>query len=108
MKLYLFLVMFCFYGVVYIRGSTSLHWRLANRNVSSGLIESCEERKHKHCSKLVIHNLRHSDTGFYTCSYQKSSNHKVSTYVFVKGKIKNTFFIIIFYHRPRDCSKIFP
>ncbi|KAK7141377.1 hypothetical protein R3I93_015509 [Phoxinus phoxinus] len=66
------------------RGSTSLHWRLANRNVSSVLIESCEERMHKHCSKLVIHNLRHTDTGFYTCSYQKSSGHEVSTYVFVK------------------------
>lgn len=91
MKLSLLLVMFCLYGVTYIRGSTSLHWRLADRNVSLVHIESCEERMHKHCSKLVIHNLRHSDTGFYTCSYQKSSNHEVSTYVFVKGKIKNTY-----------------
>ncbi|KAK9963109.1 hypothetical protein ABG768_006328 [Culter alburnus] len=66
------------------RGSTSLHWRLANRNVSSVHIESCEERMHRHCSKLVIHNLTHSDTGFYRCSHKKSSVHEVSTYVFVK------------------------
>uniref|UniRef100_A0A671MA41 receptor protein-tyrosine kinase n=1 Tax=Sinocyclocheilus anshuiensis TaxID=1608454 RepID=A0A671MA41_9TELE len=66
------------------RGSTSLHWKLANRDVSSVRIEPCEERMHKHCSKLVIHDLMHNDTGFYTCSHQKSSNHEVSTYVFVK------------------------
>ncbi len=77
--------MFCLYGVTYTRGSTSLRWKLANRDVSSVRIETCEERKH--CSKLVIHNLMHNDTGFYTCSHQKSSNHEVSTYVFVKGKI---------------------
>uniref|UniRef100_A0A671R0J9 receptor protein-tyrosine kinase n=1 Tax=Sinocyclocheilus anshuiensis TaxID=1608454 RepID=A0A671R0J9_9TELE len=67
------------------RGSTSLHWRLANRNVSSVRIELCEERMHKYCSKLVIHNLMHNDTGFYTCGgHQKSRDHEVSTYVFVK------------------------
>nr|AAI29159.1 Kinase insert domain receptor like [Danio rerio]CAM73177.1 kdr [Danio rerio] len=66
------------------RGSTALHWRLASRNVSSVRIESCEERLHKHCSKLVIHNLRHNDTGIYSCSHKKSSDHEVSTYVFVK------------------------
>ncbi|XP_016101123.1 vascular endothelial growth factor receptor kdr-like [Sinocyclocheilus grahami] len=67
------------------RGSTSLHWRLANRNVSSVWIELCEERMHKYCSKLVIHNLMHNDTGFYTCGgHQKSRDHEVSTYVFVK------------------------
>lgn len=85
MKLSLLLLMFCLCGVTYTRGSTSLHWKLANRDVSSVRIEPCVERKH--CSKLVIHNLMHNDTGFYTCSHQKSSNHEVSTYVFVKGKI---------------------
>lgn len=39
---------------------------------------------HKHCSKLVIHNLMHTDTGFYSCSHQKSKEHQVSTYVYVK------------------------
>ncbi|KAK2891164.1 hypothetical protein Q8A67_013807 [Cirrhinus molitorella] len=68
--------------ILLCRGSTSLHWRLANRNMSSVRIESCEVGMHKHCSKLVIHNLIHTDTGFYTC-HQKS-NHEVSTYVFVK------------------------
>lgn len=87
MKLSLLLLMVCLYGVTYIRGSTSLHWRLANRNVSSVLIEPCAERMHKNCSKLVVHNLTHTDTGFYTCSHQKSKSHEVSTYVFVKGKI---------------------
>ncbi|XP_059377473.1 vascular endothelial growth factor receptor kdr-like isoform X2 [Carassius carassius] len=67
------------------RGSTSLQWRLANRNVSLVRIEPCEERMHKHCSKLVIHNLMYNDTGFYTCScHQKSRDHEVSTYVFVE------------------------
>ncbi|TRY97973.1 hypothetical protein DNTS_000300 [Danionella cerebrum] len=66
------------------RGSMALHWRLANRNVSSVHIEPCEERMHKHCSKLVIHNLKHDDTGLYSCSHKKSSDHEVSTYVFVK------------------------
>uniref|UniRef100_A0A8C2K2P5 receptor protein-tyrosine kinase n=1 Tax=Cyprinus carpio TaxID=7962 RepID=A0A8C2K2P5_CYPCA len=66
-------------------GSTSIQWRLANRNVSSVRIEPCKEGMHKHCSKLVIHNLMHNDTGFYTCSgHQKSRDHEVSTYVFVK------------------------
>ncbi|KAI2656848.1 Vascular endothelial growth factor receptor kdr-like [Labeo rohita] len=67
------------------RGSTSLHWSLANRNVSSVLIEPCVERMHKNCSKLVVHNLTHTDTGFYTCSHQKSNSRNVSTYVFVKA-----------------------
>ncbi|XP_052470563.1 vascular endothelial growth factor receptor kdr-like [Carassius gibelio] len=67
------------------RGSTSLQWRLANRNVSSVRIEPCEERMHKHCSKLVIQNLMYNDTGLYTCSgHQKSMDHEVSTYVFVE------------------------
>ncbi|XP_057205834.1 vascular endothelial growth factor receptor kdr-like [Triplophysa rosa] len=66
------------------RGSTQLHWNLASKNVSSVQIESCEERMHKHCSKLVIHNLMHTDTGFYTCSHRKSKEHQVSTYVYVK------------------------
>ncbi|XP_052011076.1 vascular endothelial growth factor receptor kdr-like [Xyrauchen texanus] len=66
------------------RGSSPLHWRLAHRNVSSVQVEPCEERMHKHCSMLVIHNLMHNDTGFYTCSHRKSKDHEVSTYVFVK------------------------
>lgn len=69
-----------------IRGSNPLHWRLAHRNVSAVRIEPCEETMHKHCSKLVIHNLMRNDTGFYSCSHQKSKAHEVSTYVFVRGK----------------------
>ncbi|RXN07406.1 vascular endothelial growth factor receptor kdr-like protein [Labeo rohita] len=41
---------------------------------------------HKNCSKLVVHNLTHTDTGFYTCSHQKSNSRNVSTYVFVKDR----------------------
>ncbi|XP_052430180.1 vascular endothelial growth factor receptor kdr-like [Carassius gibelio] len=71
-------------------GSTSLRWKLANRNVSSVLIKPCGEGMHKHCSKLVIDKLMHNDTGFYTCSHQNSSqnssNQEVSTYVFVKDR----------------------
>ncbi|KAA0709396.1 Vascular endothelial growth factor receptor kdr-like [Triplophysa tibetana] len=66
------------------RGSTQLHWSLASRNDSSVKIEPCVERIQKHCSRLVIHNLIHTDTGFYTCSHQKSKEHQVSTYVYVK------------------------
>ncbi|XP_052005514.1 vascular endothelial growth factor receptor kdr-like [Xyrauchen texanus] len=66
------------------RGSTPLQWRLDHRNVTSVQAEPCEERMYKHCSKLVIHNLMHNDTGFYNCSHRKSKDHEVSTYVFVK------------------------
>lgn len=65
-------------------GSNPLHWRLAHRNVSAVRIEPCVKNKHKHCSKLVIHNLMRNDTGFYSCNYQKSKAHEVSTYLFVR------------------------
>ncbi|XP_072520192.1 vascular endothelial growth factor receptor kdr-like [Salminus brasiliensis] len=64
------------------RGSTRLQWSLASRNLTSEDVQV--ERCGKHCSKLIIHNLRHNDTGFYTCSHRNSREHESSTYVFVK------------------------
>lgn len=71
----------------WIRGSTQLHWKLASRKLSSEgvLVEQCELTTN--CSKLVIHNLKYTDTGYYTCSHNNSRKHKSSTYVFVKGEL---------------------
>ncbi|KAK3563813.1 hypothetical protein QTP86_002759 [Hemibagrus guttatus] len=75
------------------RGSTQLQWKLASRNLSSeGVqVELCEQTAH--CSKLVIHNLKYTDTGYYTCSHNNSREHESSTYVFVKGNVLNNVHI---------------
>ncbi|KAF5889024.1 vascular endothelial growth factor receptor kdr-like, partial [Clarias magur] len=66
------------------RGSTQLHWELASRNLSSkGVhVEPCGEPGS--CSKLVIRNLKYTDTGYYTCSYKDSRENESTIYVFVK------------------------
>ncbi|KAG7329168.1 hypothetical protein KOW79_007342 [Hemibagrus wyckioides] len=66
------------------RGSTQLQWKLPSRSLSSeGVqVEPCEQTAY--CSKLVIHNLKFTDTGYYTCSHNNSRKHESSTYVFVK------------------------
>lgn len=65
------------------RGSTHLQWTLASRNLTSEdvQVERCGKF---YCSELVINNLRHTDTGLYTCSHRHSKEYKSSTYVFVK------------------------
>ncbi|MCJ8734048.1 hypothetical protein PDJAM_G00230930 [Pangasius djambal] len=68
------------------RGSTQVQWKLASRDLSSeGVkVEPCELTAN--CSKLVIHNLKYTDTGYYACSHNNSREHnESSTYVFVKG-----------------------
>ncbi|KAM9470410.1 vascular endothelial growth factor receptor kdr-like [Clarias gariepinus] len=66
------------------RGSTQLHWELASRNLNSEgvYVEPCDITGN--CSKLVIRNLKYTDTGYYTCSYKNSREHESSIYVFVK------------------------
>ncbi|KAI4885350.1 hypothetical protein NFI96_014323, partial [Prochilodus magdalenae] len=68
------------------RGSTQLQWMLASRNLTSKdvQVKKCKELHSEHCSKLVINNLRHSDTGYYSCSYHNSKDYESSTYVFVR------------------------
>ncbi|KAB5571233.1 hypothetical protein PHYPO_G00222690 [Pangasianodon hypophthalmus] len=70
--------------ILICRGSTQLQWKLASRDLSSeGVqVEPCELTAN--CSKLVIHNLKYTDTGYYTCSHDNSREHESSTYVFVK------------------------
>ncbi|KAI5105129.1 vascular endothelial growth factor receptor kdr-like isoform X1 [Silurus meridionalis] len=70
--------------ILICRGSTQVQWMLASRNLSSeGVhIKPCELTAN--CSKLVIHNLKYTDTGYYTCSHTNSREHESSTYVFVK------------------------
>ncbi|XP_047658234.1 vascular endothelial growth factor receptor kdr-like isoform X2 [Tachysurus fulvidraco] len=70
--------------ILICRGSTQVHWKLASRNLNSeGVqVEPCEQTEH--CSKLVIHNLKYTDTGYYTCRHSNSREHESSTYVFVK------------------------
>ncbi|XP_053486492.1 vascular endothelial growth factor receptor kdr-like [Ictalurus furcatus] len=70
--------------ILICRGSTQLHWKLASRKLSSegAQVEPCELTTN--CSRLVIHNLKYTDTGYYTCSHNNSRKHKSSTYVFVK------------------------
>lgn len=80
----------CFIIVIidfWIRGSTQLHWELASRNLNSEgvYVEPCDITGN--CSKLVIRNLKYTDTGYYTCSYKNSREHESSIYVFVKGKL---------------------
>lgn len=72
---------------LWIRTSTQVQWKLASRNLTSeGVqVKPCEQTAH--CSKLVIHNLKYTDTGYYICSHKNSGEHKSSTYVFVKGKL---------------------
>ncbi|TSQ81014.1 Vascular endothelial growth factor receptor kdr-like [Bagarius yarrelli] len=66
------------------RGSTQVQWQLANRNLNAdGVhVEPCEETEH--CSKLMIHNLKYTDTGYYICTHNNSQDNESSTYVFVK------------------------
>ncbi|XP_060783732.1 vascular endothelial growth factor receptor kdr-like [Neoarius graeffei] len=70
--------------VLICRASTQVQWKLASRDLTSeGVqVKPCEQTSH--CSKLVIHNLKYTDTGYYSCSHNKSREHNSSTYVFVK------------------------
>ncbi|XP_062856564.1 vascular endothelial growth factor receptor kdr-like [Trichomycterus rosablanca] len=65
-------------------GSTHLHWGLPSRDLSSKGVHITKCGHSAHCSKLVIHNLTHTDTGRYTCSHNDSREREISTYVFVK------------------------
>ncbi|XP_066505151.1 vascular endothelial growth factor receptor kdr-like [Hoplias malabaricus] len=73
--------------IITCRASTKVEWRLPNRSLTSeGVkIDKCMESdsEEENCSKLMIHNLKPSDTGLYTCSHQNSNKYKSSTYVFV-------------------------
>ncbi|KAG5851891.1 hypothetical protein ANANG_G00056620 [Anguilla anguilla] len=68
------------------RGSAQLTWSLPWRTPASEgvLVEECERGAHSHCSRLVVHNLTHKDTGTYRCNYTHALDEEVTTYVFVK------------------------
>ncbi|KAL6480200.1 hypothetical protein MHYP_G00112330 [Metynnis hypsauchen] len=77
--------------ILICRGSTHLQWNLASGKLNTSedvRVDECEQslnaQEDVYCSKLQIKNLRHSDTGYYSCSHRNSREHKNSTYVFVR------------------------
>ncbi|XP_018598781.2 vascular endothelial growth factor receptor kdr-like isoform X2 [Scleropages formosus] len=71
------------------RGSSQLQWKLPSRNLSSSGVwvadKGCEKHPYSHCSRLVVEDLIHNDTGLYTCMHVNHTPvEEKATYVFVR------------------------
>uniref|UniRef100_A0A8C9RR54 receptor protein-tyrosine kinase n=1 Tax=Scleropages formosus TaxID=113540 RepID=A0A8C9RR54_SCLFO len=70
-------------------GSSQLQWKLPSRNLSSSGVwvadKGCEKHPYSHCSRLVVEDLIHNDTGLYTCMHVNHTPvEEKATYVFVR------------------------
>ncbi|KPP69796.1 vascular endothelial growth factor receptor kdr-like, partial [Scleropages formosus] len=71
------------------RGGAQLEWSLPRQDLPLERIwmVECGQGVHGYCSRLIVYNMTHRDTGRYSCSYTHHSLlEDCSTYVFVKDE----------------------
>uniref|UniRef100_A0A8C9R785 receptor protein-tyrosine kinase n=1 Tax=Scleropages formosus TaxID=113540 RepID=A0A8C9R785_SCLFO len=71
------------------RGGAQLEWSLPRQDLPLERIwmVDCGQGVHGYCSRLIVYNMTHRDTGRYSCSYTHHSLlEDCSTYVFVKDE----------------------